>query len=404
MALHSTFGKLGRRSVRVRANFSTVPLAWRNLLADKRRLSRSVIGIAFAVLIMLMELGFRSGFVESMLLVIRQLDGELMLVSSTKYQFDRRTPFSRRQLSEARAVPGVATVRPLYAEWKTAAWKNPQDRDLLAVQVLAFDPDQPVFLLREISAKLRELRQPDTVMVDRRARRELGDGSTGTGTELARRNVRVVGTFSLGPDFFSDGTVITSDRNFLKLFGASGPNPPDLPRIEVGVIKVLPGSQVEDVQRALRAAMPANVAVLTKAELIDQEAQFHSQVSPAGPIFGVGTLVGFAVGMMISYQILFSELADQLPQYATLKAMGYRNGFLVKVVMQQAVFYGLLGYALAWMLCYLLFRIISEIVLLPMGMSTGLTLTCLGLTIGMCAGSALIAVRRVIAADPAEVF
>jgi putative ABC transport system permease protein len=404
MALHGTFDRLRSRSLGARPGFSQVPLAWRNLLANKRRLVRSVTGIGFAVLIMMMELGFRNAFLESMLLVIRQLDGDIMLVSSTKYQFDRRTPFSRRQLHEARAVPGVASARPLYAEWRLPTWKNPQDHRLVAVQLLAFDPDQPIFLLPEISAKLRELRQPDTIMVDRRARRDLGEPGIGTETELARRNVKVVGTFSLGPDFFSDGTVVTSDRNFLKLLGAFSPDPADLPRVEVGVIKVLPGYQVSQVQRALKVAMPANVAALTKAELMDQEAQFHSQVSPAGAIFGIGTLIGFAVGLMISYQILFSEISDQLPQYATLKAIGYHDGFLVKVVLQQAVFYGLFGYALAWVLCYLLFRLVSESVLLPVGMSAGLTMTCLVLTIAMCVGAALIAVRRVIAADPAEVF
>jgi putative ABC transport system permease protein len=108
--------------------------------------------------------------------------------------------------------------------------------------------------------------------------------------------------------------------------------------------------------------------------------------------------------MLISYQILFSELSDQLAQYATLKAMGYHNRFLAKVVLQQAVFYALVGYVPAWILCYLLFRAVGEIVLLPMEMSIGLTATSLALTIGMCVASALIAVRRVIAADPAELF
>jgi putative ABC transport system permease protein len=402
MPPHETYGRQLVRSVG--GTWSTVPLARRNLLANKRRLARSVAGIAFAVLLTMVELGFRNAFIDSTLLAIRQLDGDIMLVSSAKYQFDRNAPFSRRQLYEARAVPGVATARPLYAEQKASIWKNPQDHRLLAVQVFAFDPEQPVFLLPEIAANLDALRQPDTVMMDRRARSNLGDAGTGTETELTRRSIRVVGTFSLGPSFFIDGTVIMSDRNFLKLLGGSGLSRTELPDIEIGVVKVLPGSEIAAVQRTLRTAMQANVAVLTKAELLEQEARFHSQVSPVGPIFGVGTLVGFAVGMMISYQILFSELSDQLPQHATLKAMGYHSGFLVKVVLQQAVFYALVGYVPAWMLCYLVFWLIGESVLLPMEVSIGLTATSLALTLAMCVGSALIAVRRVIAADPAELF
>jgi putative ABC transport system permease protein len=385
-------------------NLSTVPLARRNLLANTPRLIRSTAGIAFAVLLMMAQIGFRNSFLDSVLLTMRALDGDIMLVSPAKYQFENAAQFSRRQLYEARAVPGVATARPFYVERIAAIWKNPQDHRHFQVMAFGFDPDQPVFLLPDVLAKLEALRQPDTVMVDRRARSVLGEASTGTETELAGRTIRVVGTFQLGRSFFSDGNVIISDRNFFKLFGARGLNNTDLPDIEVGVVKVLPEFDIPHVQRALRDAMPANVAVLTKAEWIDEEARFYAQNSPIGPIFGIGTLVGFAVGMMISYQILFSELSDQRAQYATLKAMGYHNRFLLKVVLQQGVFYALVGYAPAWLLCFLLFRGIGEIALLPIGMSIGLTATSLGLTVGMCVGSALIVVRRVIAADPAELF
>jgi putative ABC transport system permease protein len=167
---------------------------------------------------------------------------------------------------------------------------------------------------------------------------------------------------------------------------------------------VLPGQRISDVQQALRAALPSEVTVLTKAELIDREARFHLQVSPVGPIFDVGTLVGFAVGILICYQILFSELSDQLSQYATLKAMGYYNGFLLKIVLQQAVFYALLAYVVAWVACYVIFLIVGEIALIPLRMTAGLTLTSIILALTMCIGAALIAVRRVLATDPAELF
>jgi putative ABC transport system permease protein len=404
MRLQEAFGSIFFHAVGGVANGSRVPLARRNVLADKRRLARSAAGIAFAVLLMMVELGFRSAFIESMLLAMRQLDGDIMLVSATKYQFDRRAPFSRRQLYEARSVPGVDTAGPVYVERILSVWKNPQNHRLFAVLVFAFDPDQPVFLLPEVADKLDALRQPDTVMVDRRARSVLGVASTGTETELARRRVRVVGTFWLGPNFFTDGNLIMSDRNFHKLLGGGSPDSTDLPDIEVGVIKVLPGHDVVQVQQAIRAALPANVAVLTKDELIDRERRFHASVSPVGPIFNVGTLVGFAVGIMICYQILFSELSDQLSQYATLKAMGYPDRFLTNVVLQQAVFYALVGYGPAWILCFLLFRLLSDVVLLPMGMTADLTAISLALTLVMCIAAALIAVRRVIAADPADVF
>jgi putative ABC transport system permease protein len=178
----------------------------------------------------------------------------------------------------------------------------------------------------------------------------------------------------------------------------------DRPDIEIGVIKVLPGFDISEVKHALRTALPSNVTVLTKAELIEEEIQFNLKTSPIGPIFALGTIVGFAVGIMISYQILFSELSDQRSQYATLKAMGYQNRYLMKVVLQQAVFYAVVGYIPAWLLGLLVFWVVGELVLLPLSMSFELTATTFALTVTMCVASALIAVRRVIASDPAELF
>ena len=383
---------------------SQVPLAWRNLLSDKRRLARSAAGIGFAALLMMVELGFRDAYIESMLLVMRRLDGDIMLTSSQKYQFDRVAPFSRRQLYQARAVSGVASARPLYMERTASVWRNPQDGRHFAVLTFAFDPDEPVLSIPEVTAKLAALRQPDTILVDRHARSVLGDVQDATETEISGHHVDIVGTFWLGPNFFNDGNIVMSDRNFFKLLGGSGPDHTELPDVELGVIKVQPGFAVSEVQRALRAALPANVAVLTKRELIDQEASLHAKLSPVGPIFTAGALVGFAVGILISYQILFSELSDQLAQYATLKAMGYGNRFLLAVVLQQAAFYACVGYVSAWMLCLVLFKFISEVMVGPMQLTLMLTAQTFLLTLVMCILAALLALRRVMTADPAEVF
>jgi putative ABC transport system permease protein len=389
---------------KVRRADAVVPLAWRNMLADKRRLLRSTSGIAFAVLLMLLQLGFRGAFLDSALEMIHNIDGDIFLTSSTKFRFGRKDAFSRRQLYAARAVEGVESARPIYAEWTTSTWKNPQTLRTYNVQVLAFDPDEPVFLFPEVQEQLQELRQPDTALSDRRARRILGFATAGTVTELSRRQIRIIGNFALGPDFTTDGTLITSDRTFLKFFATHSLAAGELADVEFGVIKVRTGYQVEDVQRALKQALPASIAVLTKAKLLALEMAFQNSVSPVGPIFLVGTAIGFIVGMLISYQILYTDLSDQMPQYATLKAMGYENAYLVRVILKQASFYALLGFLPAWALAVCLYDLIGELALLPLRMTFGIIIGTLALTVGMCLLSGILAVRRVLAADPAEVF
>lgn len=118
----------------------------------------------------------------------------------------------------------------------------------------------------------------------------------------------------------------------------------------------------------------------------------------------MGTIVGFVVGMLISYQVTYTDFADQLPQYATLKAIGYRTGYLLRVVLEQAAFNALAGWISALLASMLLCRIIGQAALLPLHMTAKIIFVSLGLTLGMCLISAGIAVGPVIKADPAEVF
>ena len=379
----------------------SVPLAWRNLASNKSRLLRSAGGIGFAVLLMLMQLGFEQAFFESALVVIRGLDADIVLQSAHKYQFATRDPFPRADLDKARNVPGVASARPLYADWFSFFWKNPSDGKIFLVRAFGFDPDAPVFSFADVNAARDKLKEPSSVLVDRRARRFLGMDSGATEAELNGAKVKIVGDFALGPDFQSDGTVVMSDHTFTSLLrGPAG----DPSAVDVGVVRVRPGDDPAVVQQSLRKALPDTITVFTKPELIEFERKFQAAVSSAGPIFAMGTIVGFVVGMLISYQVTYTDLSDQLPQYATLKAMGYRTGYLLRVVFEQAAFNALAGWIPALLLSILLYYLIGRLALLPLHMTAYVALVSLGLTLGMCLVSAAIAVSRVIKADPAEVF
>jgi putative ABC transport system permease protein len=360
----------------------SVPLAWRNLVANKQRLLRSAAGIGFAVLLMLMQLGFEQAFFDSALRVIRGLDGDILIQSVHKYQFATRDPFPAADLETARKVSGVASARALYANWFDFFWKNPTDQKVFLVRAFGFNPDEPVLLFPDINTNREKLKEANTVLVDRRARRFLGMDAAATDTEINGIKVKIVGGFALGPDFVSDGTVTMSDSTLASVLHGAPPAP------HVGVIKVHPGENPMAVQQALRKALPATIAVFTKSELIEYERKFQAAVSSAGPIFAMGTIVGFVVGMLISYQITYTDLADQLPQYATLKAIGYRTGYLLRVVFEQAAFNALAGWIPALLASILLYRIIGQTALLPLHMTAKIIFVSLGLTLGMCLISA----------------
>jgi putative ABC transport system permease protein len=381
-----------------------VPLAWRNLVANKRRLVRSSAGIAFATLLMMVQLGFERGFFNASLAQVRMLDGDLFVSNALKYRFGTRDPFAHRELEAVRKVPGIASATPLYASWMDFFWTSPDDGRPYLVRVFAFDPHgPPVISLSDVVNQQARLDDDAAVLVDRGSRPFLGMAGTATQTDINGQRVTIAGSFSLGPDFMSDGTVMMSDRLFARLLPGNRESTANLP-IEAIVIKVASGASVDDVQKALRAALPDTLSVMTKAALVDFEEQFQAKLSSAGPIFWLGTVVGFVVGMLISYQIIYNDLSDQLPQYATLKAMGYKTGYLVRSVLVQAALSALAGYVPAWLLCIVVYYVVSTVALLPLYMTVNLTLLTLSLTLGMCVLAGALAVRPVISADPAEIF
>ncbi|HEX3862729.1 MAG TPA: FtsX-like permease family protein [Stellaceae bacterium] len=380
-----------------------VPLALRNLLSNKARLARSSAGIAFAVLLMLVQLGFERGFFDASLATVRQLDGDLFIFNASKYRVMNHDPFAHRYLNTAAGVAGVASATPLFGAWQDFFWKDPAGDQTYLVQAFGFDPDHPAFLLSDVKDDAGRLKQQDAVIVDRRARAFLHMDTDAKETEINGHAVHIAGRFTLGPDFMSDGTVMMSEQTFARLLPGNRDNAAALP-VDIGIVKLRAGENPAQVRDALRAALPAELRIMDKAELVAFERSFQADLSSAGPIFLMGTVVGFVVGMLISYQIIYTDLSDQLPQYATLKGMGYNTGYLVRVVMEQAALSALAGYIPAWLLCLVVYRVIGTIALLPLHMTVGLTLLSLGLTIGMCLISAGLAIRRVIRADPAEVF
>jgi len=381
----------------------SVPLAWRILVSNKRRLARSVAGIGFAVLLMLVQLGFERGFFDASLGMVRELDGELFVMRATKYRFGSEDPFPLRDLDPAKDVAGVASVMPLYASWQRFFWKNPEEDKSYLVQAFAFNPDNPVFLIPELKEQGEKLKQDDAVIVDRRSRPFLGMDSGARETEINGRKVNIVGSYALGPDFMSNGTVMMSERTYAALLTGNPATAAQLP-IEFGVVKLKPDAEPGAVEQAMRAAVPADIRVLSKPELVAFERNFQADLSSAGPIFWMGTIVGFVVGMLISYQIIYTDLSDQLPQYATLKGMGYGTGYLTRVVFQQAALSAVTAYVPAWLLCLVVYRVIGELALMPLQMTLRQTLISFALTLGMCLVSAALAIRRVVRVDPAEVF
>lgn len=377
----------------------TTPLAWRNLAHKKAALLVSTAAVAFAVLIVFTQLGFLNGLYDSQTTLPRAVQADLFLASRARHLLVTHELFPRDRLEQARAVSGVAGVSALYDEDGLSFLRHPVTGVENAIRVLAFDLDEPVPLEEDVRRLVPRLRQPLTVLFDRRSRRFFGPVREGSSLELAGRRVTVVGTFDQGTDFYYDGTVLTSTDTFFTLFAHRHPG-----QAMLGLVRLAAGADRAAVQRRLREALPRDVDVLTREEIVGREEAGWRQATPAGYVFGLGVVVGFVIGVIICYQILFTDINDHLPQLATLKAIGFRDRDLVGVVVRQSLLLGLLGFVPALLLASTLYSALTSLTGIVMRLTVGRAAAVLVLTVLMALVSALLAVRRALAADPAELY
>jgi len=378
------------------------PLAWRQLLKEKTRLLVALAGIGFADMLMFVQLGLLDSLLDSATKPHQNLHADLVLINPQFQTLIDVKSFSRIRLQQALAVDGVASVRSLYTG--NAQWRNPDTLLNRGIMVWGIDPVNPAFNFPEINPHLDQLKQLDRLVFDRASRPEYGAiaelvKQQGTlQAQVNNRTVQTVGLFTLGASFGADGNIITSDSTFFRLFPERQPD-----QIDVGLMNLEPKADVETVKAALQASLPNDVKVMTPQEFTQIEISYW-ETGGTGFIFGQGVVVGFIVGIVIVYQILYSDVSDHLPEYATLKAMGYSDRYLLTVLMQEALLLAALGFIPGFFLSLGLYQITYMATLLPIAMKLERAAFVLLLTIIMCSVSGAIAMRKLQSADPADVF
>lgn len=380
-----------------------IPLAWRQLMKEKRRLAAAIAGISFAVILMLVQLGFEDALLSSAGLQYAHLHGDVALISP-EYQFALApAAFPERRLYQALGVDGVESVASVYLA--QLPWKNPISHRERAIFVMGFKPRLGVFDLDGVNQNIPALLRPDTVLFDAKGRPEFGPiadilaRKERVVTEALDRRVEVGGLFSLGTSFGIDGTIITGDLNFFRWFPYRKPG-----QVNIGLIFLKPGADPQRARAGVEAALPKDVIVLTHEGLVDVERKFWETNTPIGFVFKLGLLMGLFVGSIIVYQILYTDVSDHLGEYATLKAMGYRDRYLFNVVIQESLILSVFGFVPGWALSLAVYKFAGDATKLPLQMPWTRALFVYVLTAVMCAGSGALAMRKLRRADPAEIF
>ena len=389
-----------------RLNLADLPLAWLQLKRQPVRYLVAVTGIGFAALLMYMQLGFQSGLLSSATTFYEALDTDLALISPATLNSGNFQQFPQSQLYNALGVEGVKTTIPLYV-----ANVNVQKLDGVkptSLRVIGYDPDQRALNLAPVLEQTQLLKTPNYVLFDALGNRNCGpiaaavasNGSQDLILSDFSKTFRVVGLFKLGSTFAADSNLISSDSTAIQLAYRQI----NTGEISMGLIRLAPGADLSRIQLKLQEMFGSELQVLTKEQLIEQERNYWNTASSFGVIFGFGTIMGLLVGGVVVYQVLYTDVSDHLKEYATLKAMGFANSFILILVVQEAFLLGISAFIPATLISAGMYAFLTSASGIRIEMTSGKTALVGILTLSVCALSSAIAIRRLKDADPASVF
>jgi putative ABC transport system permease protein len=372
-------------------------LAWRILANDKGRTVLAVAGVFLAILLVFVQLGFFSAVPRGGMLLYDRMRFDLLIASSSYEYQVQPGQFPLRQLDRAKTAPEVALAAPAY--FGSAKWRSGENGKAPDVFVIGLDPQDPIFDSEDINRQLSLLNRADTFLVDSATRPMFGPLTAGRVVEIDNDTVRIGGDYVLGTGFMGLGVILISAKNFVRLFPFR-----NLDQVNLGLIQLKPGIDPDRAAASLRNLLGSDIRIFTRPELEAHETAYWTTRTSVGLLFGSGLIISFIVGVMVVYQILATQVSRQLPQFATLKAVGYGDGFLAGTVVTMALLIVLAGFFPALAAASGVYEVIREETLLPAEMSVTRIAVVFAASLAMAAASALLSMSSLRRADPADLF
>jgi putative ABC transport system permease protein len=387
----------------------SVRLAYQQLTHRGAKLIGSLLGVTVAVVLMFTQLGFKGALYDSAVAVAEAFNGSIVLTSPDYQTMSFDPPWMpRKLLYEARTVNGVASASPFYMS--TVQVINPTDGNFLTTWLYAFAPDQPVFTLPDVNRQLAKISLPDTALIDRNSRNELSrlakevvqTGHLSLELPTSSLPIQFVfnmnGTFAIGPTINVDGNIITSDLNYFRYLRVP------LDRVSLGVVRVADGFDPAAVKQALEHKFGSRARVFLKKEFTVNETNFYARKTPIGFIFNAGLAVGVFVGIVFISQVLHGIISDNIREYATLRAIGYNQGFFVQLVAAIAVAIAITTYIPSILITLAIYAVASAATKLPLILKVSYLIEVFVLVVAMGLVATFFSTKKLKQADPVDLF
>lgn len=380
-----------------------IPLAWLNLIHEKKRFFAAVAGILFAVVMMMFQVGLKKAMFSQVIAPLTQLDCDLVMVSTQYEYFGVSKGFARRRLMQSQAMDEVSDIASIYGGGLPML--NPETGATREVFVIAFDPIEHPFKNPQILSQQDKLKREGVALYDSLSRKEMGDfekllkENGQVVTEVANKKIIVEGLFEMGPTFLADGNMLINKDTFVQIWPGGDPGV-----ISAGLIKLKPGADPIAVMDSLREYLPNDIKIMTRQQFIANEQDYWEKRTPVGFVIAASMVVSLIVGAVIVYQILYTDVADHLEEYATLKSIGFRDRYFTGLILQESLILTIFGFVPGLGVTALLYYLTRTLANMPTHLTWFTCILVFSLTLLMCMTAGALATRKLRAANPADIF
>lgn len=371
-----------------------VSLARRNLLHDRLRFAITVAGVAFAVTLVLVQVGLFMGLLDKATTTIEHASADIWVTSRETPNIDFAHTFPETRVLRVRGVPGVERADNLLVQFMNIQLPSGAEEGCL---VYALDDFEAWNLPWSVQgADVRDLKRGDYILMDRSAVRRFGPFAIGDHREIIRRRFKIIGTtegaasFTTAPIVFMDFAKAQDRLETLQ------------DKTQYVLVKTAPGADVREVKAEIQRRLPYN-DVYTKEEWARRSRSYWVVSTGLGMNMGITVFLGILVGIVVVAQTLYTSAVEHVKEFGTVKAIGGSNWDIYRILGEQAVIAAVVGYALGGAISYGMRPLMARLYLNVL-VSPGFAFAVFAGTVLMCLGAAMLSFRRVASIDPALVF
>ena len=382
--------------------FRRLPIGWLQLTHSRGRFAAALAGVAFANVLVFVQLGIMNSMATATLKPYGFFHADIMISASDANSMTEGGNVARQWLFQALADPDVINGTGLYVG--NINWARPTKT--LTLTTYGIDPTLPGILSPEMARKAGTLQLHNAGILDMYTRGLPRDEAaairpqTPATFEVSGNTLTLYDTFQGGGGFGGDGYMMVSDQTFINLFPTRSSAAPD--HI---LLQLARGADPDVVSARLRTLISdKTLRIRSYAQAAADDLSYQQTKRPTGIIFGFGVIIGVLVGIVIVYQVLSTDVADHLSEYATFKAMGYPQRFFLGIVFEEALILAILGFVPGFIVASGLLAGMKKATSLPLAMTAEMAVMVFIGTLIACSVSGAVATRRLASADPADLF